>query len=543
MEVLNLSLPTRQSFVTDYLAQNEEIQRFFHYRFSHKGDDELRLQELRNRSFQRSELANYLNDYMRKFPTSLQVEESIKKLRHNDSVVVIGGQQAGILTGPLYSIHKIISIIKLANEKEKELNVPVIPVFWIAGEDHDYDEVNHIFINNGGTLKKKVYPERVFEKDMISNLTLDHELCMHWVHGVIEQLGESEHTGGLIQFAKSAIDKSSTFVDFFAYMIMELFKEHGLLIIDSADRGLRQLESPYFYRMIEEFEGITNAVKSKQAELQSLGINNTIEIKENAANLFYYDELHKERVLLEYDHHGSFLGKSGTIRISIDELKSIAERTPEQLSNNVVTRPIMQDLLFPTIAFIGGPGEIAYWGELQGAFEHLQLKMPPIVPRLNFTLLERAIESELKELSIDLIDALTKGATAEKEMYLSSVRHHEVRDLLESAQRDISKTYQQIRSELEQKDRGLLPLLQKNEELIIKQLHFMDGKVEESVQRKYETILSKFDRIESSLRPNGGPQERTWNMFYFLNKYGLGLFNEIISQPLSFDGTHKVIKL
>ncbi len=143
MEMLNLSLPATNRFASSYLQQSADIQPFFHYRFNNLDEDQRRLAELKNRNFPRVEVANHIENYMKRFPSSAAVKHSIAKLKQNNSVVVIGGQQAGILTGPLYSIHKVISIIKLAEQKEKELDVPVVPVFWIAGEDHDFQEVNH----------------------------------------------------------------------------------------------------------------------------------------------------------------------------------------------------------------------------------------------------------------------------------------------------------------------------------------------------------------------------------------------------------------
>src|SRR5690606_29824220 len=137
MEMLNLSLPATNKFATDYTAQTNDIERFFHYRYNDLADYKARLGELKDRTFRREELADHIEKFMSKFPSSDEVGMSIEKLRKENSAVVIGGQQAGILTGPLYTIHKVLSIITLAKQKEEELKVPIVPIFWIAGEDHD----------------------------------------------------------------------------------------------------------------------------------------------------------------------------------------------------------------------------------------------------------------------------------------------------------------------------------------------------------------------------------------------------------------------
>lgn len=134
MEMLNLSLPATNRFASSYLKQSAEILPFFHYRFNDLTEDQKRVDELGNRQFPRKEAAEHIETYMERFPSSEAVKNSLAKLKQENSVVVIGGQQAGILTGPLYSIHKIVSIIKLAEQKERQLGIPVIPVFWIAGK-------------------------------------------------------------------------------------------------------------------------------------------------------------------------------------------------------------------------------------------------------------------------------------------------------------------------------------------------------------------------------------------------------------------------
>lgn len=189
MEILNLSLSATNRFASNYLEQSPDILPFFHYRFNDLAEDQKRLDELSNRHFPREKVADHIEKFMERFPSSEAVNKSITKLKQLNSVVVIGGQQAGILTGPLYSIHKIISIIKLAEEKERQLGVPVIPVFWIAGEDHDYDEVNHVFIPIEQRVDKWSYPEKVRQKKMVSDIHLNKEVCLTWVNNLIENLG------------------------------------------------------------------------------------------------------------------------------------------------------------------------------------------------------------------------------------------------------------------------------------------------------------------------------------------------------------------
>lgn len=544
MEIINLSLPATNRFASDYLKQSEEILPFFHYRYNQLSDDLKRLAELKNRSFPRAEMARHIEKYMERFPSSPAVHQSIEKLKKDNSVVVIGGQQAGIFTGPLYTVHKIISVIKLAAEKEKELHVPVVPVFWIAGEDHDYQEVNHVYIPVEHRAQKSNYPMKVLQKKMVTDICLDKEVALEWASDLIGSFGETSHTKTLLHFVKEQLEKSVTFVDFFANIIMELFKDSGLLIVDSGDEKLRLLEKEILKRQILHHESITHALLEQQRQIRDKGYPNTIDANDQAVNLFYCDEKRNERILLTFDHENSrFCARNGVISFSKEDLYEIADNEPVKLSNNVVTRPLTQEWLFPTIAFIAGPGEIAYWAELKQVFEHFDIKLPPIVPRLNITLLDSSLETDLAELNLSLKTVLSKGAKEEKEKFIASVKDKEAARLFTSLIEQVESHYRNIEEKTAELDRGLLPLVKKNEKLILKQIDFMETKLEESVKYKHQVILNKYARVELALRPNGQPQERVWNLFYYLNQHGLNLINDLMELSYPFDGNHKIIKI
>ncbi|MBU8768469.1 bacillithiol biosynthesis cysteine-adding enzyme BshC [Cytobacillus oceanisediminis] len=544
MEILNLSLPATNRFATDYIAQTEEIMQFFHYRYNSDSDYKARLAELKGRSFMRNELSEYIGEFMDQFPASPAVHDSLNKLKQENSAVIIGGQQAGILTGPLYTIHKIISIINLAKQQESKLGIPVVPVFWIAGEDHDYQEVNHIFIEKNNKMEKMTYPEKVLEKKMVSNIPLNREKCREWVEDIIETFGETEHTKDLLLSLEGIIMHSQTYVEFFAGIIMHLFKETGLLLVDSGDQKLRRLESSIFGKQIKGFEDITKRVKSQQQNLENAGFPNAIDLSENAANLFYYDEKHKERILLEFNQEKKvFTGREQTHEFSMNELLEISENHPERLSNNVVTRPITQECLFPVLSFIAGPGEIAYWAELKMAFELFGMKMPPIMPRLNITILERSVESDLRELGLDLQGVLVSGTKAEKDEYLRSIKNESIEAQFQKTKAQVKQNYELIEELTMKEVHALLPMLKKNEDLLIRQIDFMENKIQKSIQQKHEVIIMKYEKAENSLRPGGVPQERVWNVLYYLNKYGMNFLEELIEYSFHFDGTHKVIKI
>jgi uncharacterized protein YllA (UPF0747 family) len=203
----------------------------------------------------------------------------------------------------------------------------------------------------------------------------------------------------------------------------------------------------------------------------------------------------------------------------------------------------MQEWLFPTLAFIAGPGEIAYWAELKLVFEHFQMKMPPIVPRLNITFLDKSVETDLCELHLNLQTVLSEGTNLEIEKFLETIKDREVDEMFSSTKEQLLAQYQLIEAKTTQLAKGLLPLLKKNEAYVLKEIDFMQNKLEEAVKKKHDVILKKYARVNLALRPDGSPQERIWNIFYYLNLFGLGFIKDLMDHYYEFDGQHKVIKL
>ncbi len=542
MELENAAVLATNRFASLYIEDMESVEDFFQYNIKEETVYRQRYSDLMERDFAREEIAECIDHYMKKFPSSAATQHSLEKFRDNKSVVVIGGQQAGLLTGPLYTIHKIISIIKLAEQQEKELGQPVVPIFWIAGEDHDHLEINHIFAPQKENVKKKNYHEAFSGKRMASHIVFDKEKMQAWTSQIFSYFGDRSHTKEMLAVVEEAISNTRTFTEFFSYLIMCFFKDSGLLLIDSADPKLRQLEKPFFSRVIHDGQMITDAVLAQQRKKQSRGFSNAIELDDYAANLFYYHE--NERELLEFDPiEKVFVSKTNELRFTDLELFELLESYPERFSNNVVTRPLMQEWLFPTLAFIAGPGEIAYWGELLPAFQIMKSQMPPIVPRLNMTLLDKTTDRNLADLNLSIEKVLEKGTAEDQNNFLSSIKDGGFESLIKDTKEELKDHYQKIIAKVEEIDRGHIQLAETSLSLQIRQLEFLQRKVEDSMTKKHRAQLDKYIYVEKMLRPNGQPQERIWNIFYYLNEYGPKFIDGLLNLPYEFDGRHKIIRV
>ena len=540
MEYINISLPVMNSFASDYINGNID-KSFSEYDWKDESQIKDRVNWLTEQTYPREEMASYIESFMSNYGISKQAKENIDALRE-DAFVIIGGQQAGLLTGPLYSIHKVISIIKLAKEQSEKLNKRVIPIFWIAGEDHDYQEVNHVNVEEGVELKKIVYPEKPLSKKMISDIRLDSDDAKKWVQDVFSAWGETSRTNELLDWVENAINKSETITDFFAILINDLFKEYGLLLVDSGDPNFRKCAGS-FYRQIAFEEGISKAVISQQSLLERNGYKPIIELDEQCTNLFYYEPTTANRLLLEREEDSNDLvGKGSGIKLTPLELDRLLSKSPEYFSTNVVARPLLQEKLFPVLGFVAGPGEIAYWHEIKPAFSMIGEKMPPIWPRLSFTLLEGKVNRLLEELNLSLEKVLKAGCLDEKELYLETLRK-QAPDTYITIIKNLENEHLEWQHKAVNFDKGLEPLFEKNRHLIKEQLLFMQKKVETHLERKNEETIAKYNLVENRLHPEGGLQERILNPFYFFNQYGTLWIKSLLTESLEFDGSHYVVTI
>lgn len=536
MEIKAISVPL-QGVVGDYVKG--EVQEHFDYSPTEEGFTE-RLRDLRNRHYAREKLVSHLLQYNGGLNVGQKTIENIQALLKDDTYVVIGGQQAGLLTGPLYTIHKIISIVQLAKEKEESLGVRVVPVFWIAGEDHDIDEINHVFVSKNEKIKKTILHNPQQSKMSASRMTLSIEECQSWIEEVFKTYPETNHTNEVLRFVNESLLQSHTYVDFFANLVAKLFKDTGLILVDAHHPELRQLEISCFEHILTCYREVQEGLRSQQRILTERGYKPLIETKENAIHLFI--QIEDERILLEEDN-GRFIGKDGLYSFSFEELMEQVREHPERFSNNVVTRPLMQEYVFPTLAFIGGPGEVAYWSELQQVFHVLDFKMPPVVPRVTISYLERHIEADIRELHLSESDVFVKTIDSMREKWLEENVEESIEQPFAEAMERMRAVHEDLQELVQRVNPALQHFSKKNEQKILEQIQLLERTLQADIKKKYEVQLGKFRRIEHALRPLGAPQERVWNVFYYLNRYGLHFVEQVLDRPFRSDGQHHIIKL
>ncbi|KAA0966608.1 bacillithiol biosynthesis cysteine-adding enzyme BshC [Sporosarcina sp. ANT_H38] len=538
MKLEIVALQENNKVMQSYNNDKDFLHTFFDYKNEESSYPE-RLEELAGRTFGRTQLAETIRSFMEPFGISANASKHIDELSGN-AVVVIGGQQAGILTGPLYSVHKAITVILLAKEQRDKLGVPVVPVFWVAGEDHDLNEINHVYTRLEGRATKHQYRENFVLKLMASDAEYDKELMASLVKDIFGKFGETAYTKDLLDEVLGAVDKEETFTRFFVRLMNGLFKEEGLLFIDSATKQLRELEKSSFAHLIEESEQLAKKISKKEELFVEKGFGSPLVAEIDAANLFYVHDTGRVLLSRKDDY---FVNESLGLRFSKTDMLKIAQEEPWLLSNNVATRPLMQDMVFPVLAFVGGPGEIAYWAVLKEAFHHLGMKMPIIVPRMSMTLVTPQVKHTLSEKNFTVEDVMSGAVVNAREHFVKGL-HDECFDaVLNETENMLDIQYKKIAEFTEQQGQMMQELLKKNLLFHTKQLDYLKGKAEEAELLKHDTVLRAFGLLEGELFPEGVLQERLYTPYTYLNSYGPTLIQELLRLPLVMDGTHKVIYL
>lgn len=528
---------------TNQLIQHYRNGQMMDY-FDYKPFDALdqRLRDLENRTYHRDALIDILFTMNKKWDAPTATMKQIERLQDDKSVVVIGGQQAGLLTGPFYSVNKLISIVRLAKEQEQKLQRPVIPVFWIAGEDHDFEEINHIYTMKDQVMNKHRLHAEMNNKKSVSHLHMNQEKMSDWLQGAIAGLPETVYTKTLYEKISACLRASTSYVDFFARLIYTLFPDEGVILIDSGDELIRHLESSFFQELIEKQEIISTSVFETVQRLQQQGYAVPLEVELDDTHLFYHDA-YNERVLLKREN-GNWIGKNDEVAFTTEQLVQLAATQPERLSNNVVTRPLMQEFLFPTLAFVGGDGEISYWAALKKAFHHMEFKMPPVLPRLSFTYKTARTEKLLRNRVLQAEEVIKYGLEEVKMNWLMSQETPQIDVLFSNVMNRMEQLHAPLRTFAKEISADLEAEAMRNNQYIQENIRYLQRKVEKKLTEKYETQLQQFDELILTLQPNHGLQERIWNPLPFINEYGVDFLRELMhDEELSIQHTHYIVSL
>ena len=502
----------------DYLYDFPEVQRFYNLNFRDSHAYEAIIQAIGQRTLDRETLVQVLEDQNRAFGSPPRTFDNIHLLSKPSTFAVVTGQQVGLFGGPLYTMFKTITAIKLAERLKTKLpQYDFVPVFWIEGEDHDFAEMNHISVLDAeGKIVRIEYlpggemPER--NMGAIGELVFE-EALQQTLTSCDGALQKSEFTEPLIKQLKECYVTGRSFNHAFSVWMNVLFQEYGLVFISSNHPRLKRLLSPMFVKEVSEFPKTSQIVIAQSAELEEKYHAQT---KAKSVNLFLF---HKGgRYLIEPREH-DFSLKGTRHFIPKDELLRIAIETPELLSANVVLRPVAQDTLLPTVSYVAGPSEVAYHAQLKPVYEYFNIPQPVVYPRASGSFIEERIDRVMEKYNVDLL-ALFEDINSLTARILDQIAEVKLDQLFGSTTKTVHDALNELKFGLKEVDPTLLGTLDTAKSKIDINIGVLREKAAAAQKRRNETAVRQIERAVGTLVPNGSLQEREINILYYMNKYG-----------------------
>lgn len=445
-----------------------------------------------------------------------------------DSVAIVTGQQPGLLTGPLYTIYKAITAIKLAQRVTAQGGRPAVPIFWAAADDHDFEEVRavHLLGKEHAAIALRYSPEAE-----IDGFPMHGVPCEASLHTLVDQAAHeapgAEFRESVRAFLHESLDDSRSFSDWFCRIMARLFRDTPLIFFTTELAASRSLAAPIFAREIQSPLESTRRLNEAGARLAALGYPAQVVKADNECNFFLLCEGRRRKVLYR---DGMFLLPDENVALSAQAMLDLLDQSPERFSANVALRPVVQQHLFPTLAYIGGPGEVAYWGQFAGVFALFGLPMPTVYPRAQARLSTLKLNKLLAKYGLDAAALAGPRETMLQRALESSVRSPAL-DTFRRGRDPILVASNALRDSLHAEkriDKNSLEVAEVAHAQIEATLDRLERALLRADTAQTETARKQLERLCTALQPEGKAQERVYSIFSFLFEHGWDLIPRLI---------------
>jgi len=463
--------------------------------------------------------------------------EAGKRLSDARTVAIVTGQQAGLFGGPMFTLLKALTALKLADRVSRDHGVPAVAVFWVEGEDHDWDEVRSctVFTNRLEPLTLALPPSQAAEPLPVAQIALDASI-RSLVDELAQALSATEFTSRLIDDLREAYSPGRGMADAFARWLERLLGDRGLVVYDASDPASKPLVSSVFARELTTAGQTVKLAASAGADLVARGYHAQVNTTEEGLALF---RLNGGRRSIRRQNGRFVVGDQSYEAQSL--VKEVNEH-PASFSPSVLLRPIVQDSVFPTVCYVAGPNELAYLGQLRPVYDHFGVPMPLVHLRATATVLDAASLRFLNKYQLPL-----EALQAQDESALNSLLEAQIPPVVEqsfeAASAAIEANMQRLVEALPAIDPTLQGAAQTTLGRMRHDLHTLHGKMIQAAKRRDETLRRQFIRARALAFPRGHAQERTIAFVSFLNQYGPA-FVDRLDEELSLDmGQHWVVAI
>lgn len=504
----------------DYIEDFSQLEDFYPY---HPLEFARRAQDLRSSyGFNRRRLVQELTRYNEALGAHENTLSSIAQLEDAETLAVVSGQQAGIFTGPLYTIYKAISLLKMV-EKLQGKGLQVVPIFWVASEDHDFLEINHCYILNKGNRLQKIVLDQEETQAPVGTLPLDQKAIQPLLSFLEEETQETEFKGEVMELLYQTAHSSHTLVDWFSRLMLALFSNRGLILFHPLLEGLEEETIPFWEHIFKERNPLEQAMDRCEEELKKRGYSLQVNREEGRLPFFVTHEGKRQAL---FETKAGFAPRDKGFLWTCHHIQELIQKDPHCITSHVLTRPLLQEFLLPVLVYLGGPAEIAYQAQLKEAATVIGQRLPILFPRPGMTLLEGRVAEHFQKYGLDFSQVLT-GLSAWKEKLLQQASPLDLSHEFGQLKGKWQEEYQALIQELGSIEKGLIPLGKKNLGRILKEVEYLEKKAHQAHRKKNQVLNNHFLKIEESLYPQKELQERVLNLFPFLIKYGFSFLEDL----------------
>ncbi len=514
-------IPQQSRLFLDYLRDPGALKQFYPEAVSHHFElSERRDRVLANHRTDRDALCNALERMNRSWQASEETIANIRLLRDSDCIAVVSGQQAGLLGGPLYTIYKALSAVKLA-ECLTQRGVKSVPVFWVATEDHDFEEVAtaHFIDRDCKLAEISVSTEIHADGSPVGHAILD-ESIETTVTKLLQSLPTTEFSEELAQLIRDAYHPGQNFGEAFARVMTRLAGTRGLILLDPMDAELKRLAAPLYAEAARHAQEIATAIVDRSRMLEAAGYHAQVTPSENSFPLFLHDA-QGARHALTRNNNGKYHVKSSEVdaEYSADELADWASREPERFSPNVTLRAVVQDFLLPTIAYYGGSAEIAYFAQTGEVYRILNRPVTPILPRASLTFVRKLTWRSMERYGVQLKDFFA-GLDHVIAKVVQEYLGQETTATFEHTTQTFNTELDALQEQLRRADPTLADALEKGRRKINYQIEGLRTRFNRSQVARDEAVNRQLEHAFDLLYPKKSLQERQINVLSFVARHG-----------------------
>ena len=457
------------------------------------------------------------------YATTPTARARLERIAAGEGFFVSTGQQAGLFTGPVFTIYKTLTTIRLAQTCEEVLGVPVAPLFWVAADDHDFAEVNHAYVFGGDNELRRFEIDGASDVQRSMNLHVLDATAVAAIDELTQALPPNEFSQELLTLIRDAYQPGQTVAGAFQQLIANLFARYDLLVTSSAHPVVKSLAAPVILRELEQSEEHERRIREQTDKLIAAGYHEQVSVRAGAVNILYEDAEGRDRLVRE---DGTWHLSRSKRRFTTAQLHELLTVNPEAFSPNVLLRPVVASAVFPTLAYVGGPAEISYFAQIGCLFDAHEVPMPLAVPRVSVEIIENKVRKVLDKFGLEP-SAFRQPFDQLTSQLMRDDLPAGVSDTISLLREQIRAGYATLADESQNIDPTLRGPLDNARNASHKALADVEKKIVSHLKKKNEVALEQLRRASTNLYPQGAPQERVISAVSYLARYGTAFLDEV----------------